>query len=138
MTEKHDDEARPPAAEAGQGEAAPEPETAYAQQGAGTPPAAPPPGDGRFRRWSRSTPAQFVAVGLIAGLVGGLVGGGIVAAASGGDDRDHAQLVRIEGGVPPWWGPRMFRRPPPERFFPMRPDRPDRQEEPVPRPTATS
>jgi hypothetical protein len=150
MAEQHENDTRPLAAGAGDGEpgpaaaAAPHAEhaggaggahgTGAAQAAYGT---APPPGGprgGRFRRWSRSTPAQFVAVGLLAGLVGGLVGGGIVAAVDG-DDHDHPQVVRFERGVPPWWDPRLFRRPQHAPFFPMRPGMPG---EPRPAPTATS
>jgi hypothetical protein len=162
MAEQHEDDTRPLAAGGGHGEAAPDPsegaaqahpgnrpeaDTPHAEQAAGGSPgtgapqaaytaggAAAPPGGGRFRRWSRSAPAQFVAVGLLAGLVGGLVGGGIVAAVDGGG-HDHPQFVRIERGMPPWWGPRQFRRPQHERFFPMRPGGP---EEPRPSPTPTS
>lgn len=86
-----------------------------------------PPRGGRFRRWARSSPAQFVAVGLLAGLVGGLAGGGIVAAVDGRGGR--AQLIRVRDGGPPFPGFRQFRVPGRAPFFTPRP---------VPSPTTTS
>ncbi|WP_329239313.1 hypothetical protein OG417_37410 [Actinoallomurus sp. NBC_01490] len=109
-----------PAAPAGGGQAPPPPDrpVAPAPPGPGAPPpqggaqtdflesgrtappyvegAAPPPGPGRWRRWSSNGSVRAGALTLVAGLVGGLVGGGIVAAFD--DDHGHDRSVQVRFG----------------------------------------